>query len=109
MLTGLVEPCWALDVAFVRLAEEVVAVGKEEILALLLSSLEPPNQRLLRGLEAVDGARLLVSALSSAVTRIPGSFSPALSGSDGVSGGVFSVLGVTSTSSASRYHFLRRV
>lgn len=108
MLTGLVEPCWALDVAFVRLAEEVVAVGKEEILALLLSSLEP-NQRLLRGLEAVDGARLLVSALSSAVTRIPGSFSPALSGSDGVSGGVFSVLGVTSTSSASRYHFLRRV
>lgn len=80
------------------------------LLGLSLTLFEFPNQRLRRGLDGSDGERSLAS-LSVSVVSDCFSFSKAWVKLDvGGSGGLSSVVDVDiSTSSASRYHFLRRV
>lgn len=99
------------EVIFPRSTEELFEVGGAELLLFLsLTLFEPPNQRLFRALE--DGARLWASASTvdaSAPLLDAFSFCRAWVRLEAVSVGGSSVSGIISTSSASRYHFLRRV
>jgi len=97
--------------------EEVGGGVAEEELPFLSLTLfdDPPNQRRRRALvEDVDGARLTESASAVEASVLPRSFfsfsiccARAWVKADGASRDLPS--GVTSTSSASRHHFLRRV
>lgn len=81
---------------------EVVAPAGVLLLALSLTLFELPNQRLRRVMDELDGERLLESSL------LIFSFCNACVRVDVESAGSSDGLGI-STSSASRYHFLRRV
>lgn len=94
---------------------EAGSVEEEEMLLVLsLTVFEFPNQRRLRALE-VDPARLSESASTVEASRVPDpllfslSFSSAWVKPDVASADVKSAVDETSTSSASRHHFLRRV
>ena len=90
------------------------SVEEEMLLVLSLTVFEFPNQRRLRALE-VDPARLSESASTVEASRVPDpllfslSFSSAWVKPDVASADVESAVDGTSTSSASRHHFLRRV
>lgn len=64
-----------------------------------LRSLDPLNQRLLRTLDVVDGEVMLAASSCASVVSEPG----------GLSVSALTAFASASTSSASRYHFRRRV